>query len=225
MSGPTYVNEADLPADHRGDAGAAIDDDDLHMLQFLTQSTKAGANDKDLQKVAEAAGTSKLEAAKAPEIELDAEREIAERKKIEHGEVAERGENNNKTKKQGHKRDNFTQQMVGPNPQDIKKKANFYGSKKGNVAKDDEAAADAGASKKKPNKHNKRGGGDESEDDDEGFVCKASGMCFNTLKQLEAHYKKNPQYAPHNPKDDVPVDVSPEKGQKIKKKMHGHRGF
>lgn len=73
MSAPTYVNEADLPAAHRGDAGADIDDDDLHMLQFLTQNTKAGANDKDLQKVAEAVVDDKLEAAKAPEIDLDTE--------------------------------------------------------------------------------------------------------------------------------------------------------
>ena len=49
MSDPTYVNEADLPAENRADADADIDDDDLHMLQFLTQNTKAGANDKELQ--------------------------------------------------------------------------------------------------------------------------------------------------------------------------------
>lgn len=141
--------------------------------------------------------------------------------------MAERGENNNKTKKPGKKRDNFTQLMVGEEPSGKSKKGkkdNFYGSKKGK--KDDEADADAGAgagaSKKKPNKHNKN----ESDGEDEGFVCKATGMCFNTAKQLEAHYKKHPEYAPHNPKDDVqPVDMSPPKGQKVKKKMHGHRGF
>ena len=151
--------------------------------------------------------------------------------------MGERGEKSNKEKAPGKKLDNLTKLMVNEeSKQGANKKnkggSNFYeNNKKGKFNKgqgggdDDADAAAGGASKRKPNKHNK--GGDDEDEEDDGIVCKTCGMCFNTAKQLEQHYKKSPGCAPHDARDDVPpclYDECPPKG-KVKQKRHGHRGF
>ena len=62
------------------------------------------------------------------------------------------------------------------------------------------------------------------------LFCQACQTYFKTPKLLQQHYKKQPEHHPDAIKEAARLEreqekVKDEKPAKVKKKMHGHRGF
>jgi hypothetical protein len=76
---------------------------------------------------------------------------------------------------------------------------------------------------KKNVEKNEKNAEEEDEFGDE-IVCRECKMYFKTQKKLAEHYKKNPEHDPNTIVEEKNPDAD-EKPMKVKRKMHGHRGF